>query len=470
QLVRHAFRSLELFDFARVDLRMDSDGSLYILEINSMASLGVTGTYVHAANTAGYTYESLVNRILDVAAMRYFGQAYVAAAEEQVPGTETRPSKLSTRVRSYLRAQAPTIEHSVRRMVEIRTPATEVERINALGEWLTGQFKHLGFAVRSIPRVGVGNLLYFHNHEEAECDVLLLGHLDTPIPIGGFVPFREVGSRIYGTGVAENKGGIAVALAALRALRYARTVRRIRCGVLLTTDDTRNGAAARAVVEELAAQARYVIGLKAGDPEGGVVTSRAGRGTYRLETVYPSKRRVTEAQVLAHLYRRVKSMEDLSDAEAGLRVAVRRLELDAPFGRTPEKAEAVVSVRFSRLDDGERIEREIRSLAAKRSTKGIRLSVTGQIRRPPLAINTARLAFFEEVASVARRLHIGVTSTHRWHSADICFVPDDIPAIDGMGPVGYGERTQEEHITRSSLVERSALLAMVMHRCAKGDA
>lgn len=468
-LVRHAFQSLELFDFARVDLRMDAEGNLYILEINSMASLGLTGAYVHAAKTAGYTYESMINRILDVAAMRYFGQDYAAEAAEQVAESQTKPQKLSTRVRSYLRAQAPTIEDAVRHMVELRTPPHEVEWVNALGEWLAAQFKQLGFSMRSIPRVDVGNVLYFYNHDDDERDVLLLGHLDTPVPAGGFVPFREAGSRIYGTGVAENKGGVAVALAALRALRYARTVRRIRCGVLLTTDDTRNGAAGRGVVEELAARARHVIGLKAGNPDGGVVTSRAGRGTYRLETVYPTKRRVTEATVLAHLYRRVKAMEELSDGDAGLHVAIRRLELDAPFGRTPERADAVVSVRFKRLEDGERIEREIRALAARRSSKGIRLRVGGQIRRPPLATTAVRQAFFEEVAKIGERLHVAVTPTHRWHSADICFVPEAVPAIDGLGPMGGGERTQEEYILRSSLVDRAALLAMVMHRCAKAE-
>jgi D-alanine-D-alanine ligase len=468
-LVRHAFRSLELSDFARVDLRMDAEGSLYILEINSMASLGLTGAYVHAAKVAGYTYESLINRILDVAAIRYFGQDYAVEAAEQVAESKTKPQKLSTRVRSYLRAQAPTIEDAVRHMVEQYTPPHEVEWVNALGEWLTGQLGQLGFSVRSIPRVDVGNVLYFYNHDDDERDVLLLGHLDTPVPAGGFVPFREAGSRLYGTGVAESKGGIATALAALRALRFARTVRRIRCGVLLTTDETRNGAAGRGVVEELAARARYVIGLKAGDPEGGVVTSRAGRGTYRLQTVLPKTRRVTEVTVLEHLYRSVKRMERMSDPEAGLQVAVRRLELDAPFGRAPEKAEAVVSVRFNRLEDGQRIEQEIRELAAKRSSKGIRLRVTGQIRRPPLATNGARQAFYDEVAKVGKRQHATVKPTHRWHSADICFVPETVPALDGMGPLGGGERTQEEFILRSSLVERSALLAMVMHRCAKGD-
>jgi D-alanine-D-alanine ligase len=468
-LVRRAFRSLELFDFARVDLRMDAEGNLFILEINSMASLGLTGAYVHAAKTAGYTYESLINRILDVAAMRYFGHSAAAEPGEAVASEEAKPLKLSTRVRSYLRAQAPTIEESVQRMVEMRTPASDVEGVNALGEWIAGQFKQLGFSLRSIPRVGVGNVLYFSNHDGDERDVLLLGHLDTPIPVGGFVPCREAGSRLYGTGVAENKGGIAVALAALRALRYARTVRQIRCGVLLTTDDTHNGAAARGVVEEFAVGTRFVIGLKAGDPDGGVVTSRSGRGTYRLEVAYPAKRRVAETAVLTHLYRRAKAMEAFSDADAGLQVAIRRLHLDAPFGRAPDRAEAMISVRFSQLEDGERAEQEIRTLAARRSSKGLRLRVTGKIHRPSLAASETRLAFFEEVLKIGRRLHVPVAANHRWHSADICFVPDAVPAIDGMGPVGSGERTQSEFILRSSLVERAALLAMLMHRCAKVD-
>jgi D-alanine-D-alanine ligase len=467
-LVQRAFRSLELFDFARVDLRMDSEGNLYILEINSMASLGLTGSYVHAAKTAGYTYESLVNRILDVAAVRYFGQDYTVDAVEETNEKRTKPHALSTRVRSYLRANAPTIEESVRRMIEFRTPPNDVEGMNALGDWLTGQFKQMGFAVRSIPLVGVGNVLYFYNHDDDERDVLLLGHLDTAIPAGGFVPFREAGSRIYGTGVAENKGGIAVALAAVRALRYARTVRRIRCGLLLTTDDTRNGVAGRGVVEELAVRARHVIGLKAGDPDGGIVTSRAGRGTYRLEAILPQKRRVTEAAVLAHLYRRIRAMVELSDEDAGLHVAIRRLELDAPFGRPAEQAMAVVSVRFNRLEDGERVEREIRAIAAKRSSNGLRLRVVGQVHRPPLAVDAARQAFLDAVAGIGKSMHVTVHPTHRWQSADICFVPEAVPAIDGLGPLGGGERTQEEFILRSSLVERAALLAMVMHRCAKG--
>ena len=67
------FRACHCRDYARVDFRMDETGRLYVLEINSMASLGAGGSYVAAAMAAGYTYTSLVNRILGVAHRRYFG-------------------------------------------------------------------------------------------------------------------------------------------------------------------------------------------------------------------------------------------------------------------------------------------------------------------------------------------------------------------------------------------------------------
>jgi len=59
----------------RVDIRIDEEGNPYVLEINSMASLGPTGSYVLAAHTAGYTMDGLINRIVDVAAVRSFGKS-----------------------------------------------------------------------------------------------------------------------------------------------------------------------------------------------------------------------------------------------------------------------------------------------------------------------------------------------------------------------------------------------------------
>jgi len=67
------FRACRCRDYARVDIRIDDSGQPYVLEINSMAALGMGASYVLAAKTAGLSFSALVNRILDVAHRRYFG-------------------------------------------------------------------------------------------------------------------------------------------------------------------------------------------------------------------------------------------------------------------------------------------------------------------------------------------------------------------------------------------------------------
>lgn len=67
------FRACQCRDYARVDLRIDRSGRPFVLEINSMPGLGMHSCYATAAMTAGHSYSSLINRILDVAHTRYFG-------------------------------------------------------------------------------------------------------------------------------------------------------------------------------------------------------------------------------------------------------------------------------------------------------------------------------------------------------------------------------------------------------------
>jgi D-alanine-D-alanine ligase len=65
------FEACHARDYARVDIRIDRHGRPWVLEINSMASLGTGGSYVRAAEVAGYSFDSLVNRIVDEACGRY---------------------------------------------------------------------------------------------------------------------------------------------------------------------------------------------------------------------------------------------------------------------------------------------------------------------------------------------------------------------------------------------------------------
>ena len=58
-------------DYARVDIRISESGEPYVLEINSIATLGWTGSFVTAAAKAGYSFTEIICRIAAVARERY---------------------------------------------------------------------------------------------------------------------------------------------------------------------------------------------------------------------------------------------------------------------------------------------------------------------------------------------------------------------------------------------------------------
>jgi D-alanine-D-alanine ligase len=84
-----AFNALNVYDFARVDFRLDKFNQPYILEVNSMASLNPGSSFVHAAKKAGYTYDDLINRIIEVAWRRYAAEEPdLFNCEEQGPAEQ----------------------------------------------------------------------------------------------------------------------------------------------------------------------------------------------------------------------------------------------------------------------------------------------------------------------------------------------------------------------------------------------
>ncbi len=72
ELAIKAFNALQCYDCARIDFRLDRQGQPYILEVNSMASLEPDSSFTIAARNAGFSYSALINRLIEVAAERYY--------------------------------------------------------------------------------------------------------------------------------------------------------------------------------------------------------------------------------------------------------------------------------------------------------------------------------------------------------------------------------------------------------------
>ena len=71
QIAVDAFNALGCKDWARVDLRMDSAGQIYVLEVNCGPGIAPDYALPKLAYAAGWSFEQLVNTILNHAIERY---------------------------------------------------------------------------------------------------------------------------------------------------------------------------------------------------------------------------------------------------------------------------------------------------------------------------------------------------------------------------------------------------------------
>ena len=467
QLARDAFRVLDVCDFARIDLRMDNEGHIYILELNSMASLGLTGSYVHAARTAGYSYESLVNRMLDVAAVRYFGRGEAVEYGEKLrPAGKKQP--LRVRLRSHIRSHLTTMAENVEKMARINTYVHNTEGVNELGDWLSSRLKRFGFSRRSYAQVEVGNILLFANHDEKENDILLIGHLDTVYAYQDTVPFREEKGRFYGSGVAESKGGLAVLLASLQALRFTRRLRQIRCGILLISDDCLGGRYSMKIVTELSGLSKYVVGLKYGGKSGGIVTSCGGRTDYMVEMSNTKDRSGKASRnIIGAISQKIVTWQRLSSSETGIVVSPSAITARTSYGVAPDYANAVLDVHYQTDSQGEEIDKEIRRIARRGHGTEQQVRIRRGIHRPPLVKRDVSQRFFERVQGIADRLEVRASPIHRTTSSAVCYAPADVPVLEGLGPAGGNSRTPNEYILRDSLIDRATLLALLIRESMK---
>lgn len=66
-----AYQAMHCKDWARVDLRMDKAGNLYVLEVNNGPAIASDCVFAICATAAGWSYNQLVNTILNHAIERY---------------------------------------------------------------------------------------------------------------------------------------------------------------------------------------------------------------------------------------------------------------------------------------------------------------------------------------------------------------------------------------------------------------
>ncbi len=178
-------------------------------------------------------------------------------------------------------------------LVNINSGTKNFAGVREVARRMQAEFEPLGFQVRWVPMAAAGragHLVAEHTGSKGK-RILIIGHMDTVFELSSpFQKFVRTGDRAEGPGVEDTKGGLAVMVAAFRALKSAGALDPMRIRIVLTGDEENPGeptSVSRADLFDAAAQSDVALEFEPGIRLAGkdyASTSRRGVVEWVLKT------------------------------------------------------------------------------------------------------------------------------------------------------------------------------------------
>ena len=320
-----------------------------------------------------------------------------------------------------------------------------------------------------------GQHLVLRVRPEAGRRFLLTGHMDTVYPADH--PFQAANRRDADTlnapGAADMKGGIAVILHALTAFETTPAAASVGYDVLINSDEETGSLSSAPLIAELAqGKAAALTYEPSALPDGTLAHARGGSGNYSVVVAGRSAHAGRNPQdgrnavvAAAALALELKALEN-----AELTVNPAKIDGGAANNVVPDHAVLRFNIRpkttAAATSFKSHLDALLRNLAADLD---VAFNVHGGVTRPPKPVDARAQKLFDLVAETSAALgrEIG------WKvSGGVCdgnnIAACGVPVVDTMGVRGGAIHSPDEYLIVSSLAERAALSAVVLHRLATG--
>jgi glutamate carboxypeptidase len=354
-------------------------------------------------------------------------------------------------------------------LVAYETPTTDKAAVDKLGAFMETQFRELGATVTRLAQEKVGDFLLAKWNENAPGKpIMFLIHIDTVWPLGTLAerPTRiDDEGRLFGPGAIDMKGGITVALSAVRGLVERGELPPRPIWVLMTSDEEVGSVYSEPVIREVAAQCGLVLVMEPATKEEALKTWRKGVGTYTVTVEgRPSHAGNAPEQginAVIELAQQALRLHALNDLKNGTSVSVTVFHGGSATNVIPAKASAEVDVRTLNARAWDEIGAQITNLTP--FIPGAKVSVTPGHARGPMEHNDQMKRTFAQCKAIGERYGLTVREDGSGGGSDGNFTAHmGIPTLDGLGPQGDGLHALHEHVVLASLPRRATLLAAML--------
>jgi glutamate carboxypeptidase len=369
-----------------------------------------------------------------------------------------------------LKPRLPEMLATLQRLVSIESPSLEKAPADKCCDVLAAEWRKRGATVERIAQKRHGDQLritWWPNKARPKGQLLVLGHYDTVYASGTLkkMPWRVSGGKAYGPGTFDMKAGIVHALFALETLQQAKAPLTHRLVFLWTSDEEIGSDVSRKIIEAEARRSDAVFVLEPSlGPKGLIKTARKGVGEAELIVHGRASHAGLAPQeginAIHELSRQLTRIQEWNDPRNGVTVNADIIEGGTRVNVIAEQARAVLDLRALRLSDMARIERKLRAL--RPILPGAKLEIRGGFNRAPLERKMSA-ALFTKAKSLAALMGVSLgESTAGGGSDGNLTAALGIPTLDGLGAVGHGAHSHDEHILVNTMPARAALLAALL--------
>ena len=384
----------------------------------------------------------------------------------------------------------------LQKLVEQNSGTFNLAGVKAVADMLRPEFEALGFKVEWKPMQATGragHLIATHKGNGQGKRVLLIGHLDTVFePDNPFTEFRIEGNRAYGPGVGDDKGGVVVILAALRALHDAGALRDADIEVVLTGDEEEVGTpVALARADLIAAGKRADAALDFENlshqdgREMGAVARRSSNVwtlTVHGETGHSSGI-FSEAMGDGAAFELVRILNTFRNElpepnltfNVGLLGGGEQATLDASRSRIQSsgKDNIVPPIAIARGDfrtltpeQTTRVKTKMQDIVARHLPR-TSAEILIEEHYPPMAPTAGNRALLAQLNVINRDLglaEMGEIDPLRRGAGDISFVATDVDGLIGLGASGGNSHEAGEYIDLTALPRQAKRAALMIYR------
>ena len=310
---------------------------------------------------------------------------------------------------------------------------------------------------------------------DAPIQLLLTGHMDTVFAVDH--PFQETrwldDAVINGPGTADMKGGLAVMLAALKAIEASDVAAGVGYEVVINSDEEVGSLGSAALIADSARGKRAALTYEPSAlPDGTLAGARPGSGNFAItihgRSAHAGRNPDDGRNALlaaADLALRFEKMR-----KAGLTVNPAKIDGGSPSNVVPDIAILRVNLRPATPElESEANEMIAQAVADVSAAREVSMHLHGGFARPPKPMTPDMEVLF----GLVKQAGADLGQTIGWQSTGgVCdgnnIAACGVPVVDTMGVRGGKIHSMEEFLIVESLKERAALSAVTILRLAGG--